>query len=77
MDKKIFYQKLAELLEMESAEINDELLLQNTGWDSLVVMMLIAMIDENYQVTVPSKELLKCQTVYDVFQLVQKAVEEK
>lgn len=77
MDKELFYVKFAEILEIDREAINDELLLQDTIWDSLVVMVLIAMIDENYNVTVPAKRLLQCQSVGEIVNLVQVAVQEK
>lgn len=77
MDKELFYVNLAEILEIDRDEVTDELLLQDTIWDSLVVMVLIAMIDENYNVTVPAKELLQCQNVGGIVDLVDIAVQEK
>ncbi len=77
MDKELFYVNLAEILELDRDEVTAELLLQDTIWDSLVVLVLIAMIDENYNVTVPAKELLQCQSVGEIVDLVDVAVQEK
>lgn len=44
------------------------------GWDSLAVLMIIAMIDSEYSVGVSADEFIKCKTVRELFDLVSKKV---
>ena len=41
------------------------------AWDSLAVLSVLAMIDSEYEKVITGEELLKCNTVKDVFELVQ------
>lgn len=40
-------------------------------WDSLALLCLLAMIDCEYDVQIPGMELKACDTLQDVFNLVQ------
>lgn len=39
-------------------------------WDSLAVLSVLAMIDSEYEKVISGEELLKCNTVQDVYDLV-------
>lgn len=41
------------------------------GWSSLVALGLIAMVDEEYYVTIKGDDLRACTTVEDVYNVVQ------
>jgi len=64
-----FYEGLAEILEVDAAEINSDYALGDS-WDSLAVVSTIALIDEVYDVTVHPERLGDCQTVGDIEKLV-------
>lgn len=43
----------------------------NDEWNSLTVMILIAMIDEKYNVQLKGEELKKAKSIQDLFELVE------
>jgi acyl carrier protein len=43
----------------------------NDEWSSLTVMILIAMIDEKYNVQLKGEELKKAKSIQDLFELVE------
>lgn len=42
-----------------------------SGWDSLALLCVIGMADENYGVSLRGKEILQCTTVESLFNLIQ------
>ncbi len=40
------------------------------GWSSMLALILIASIDEDYGVTLSAEELGKCKSISDLFELV-------
>lgn len=64
-----FYEGLAEILEVEPAEVKPDLEL-GENWDSLAVVSTIALIDDVYDVQVRPEKLADCKTVGDVDKLV-------
>ena len=68
-----FYDGLADILEVDVAEVKPELELNSNGnWDSLAVVSTIALIDEVFDEAVNADALSECLTVSDVEQLIQK-----
>ena len=65
-----FYEGLAEILEVEQAEISPEFDLKEAGWDSLAVVSTIALIDDVFALTVHPNKLGQCGTVADVENLI-------
>ena len=45
------------------------------GWNSLVALSVIAMIDEEYDVVVKGNEITGARTINDLFETVQSRVE--
>jgi acyl carrier protein len=67
MDK--FLEQIAEILEEEI--VNPEnVLTEFEAWDSLAVLSIIALADENYSVTISAAELKNAQTIEGVKQLI-------
>jgi acyl carrier protein len=66
-----FYEGLAEILEVEVADVTPELDLEEGGWDSLAVVSTIALIDDVYDITVHPDRLSECKTVGDIEALVE------
>ncbi len=62
-----FITQFAEALEMESADVkaNDKFR-EYEEWDSLAVLSVIAMIKQNYGITIPRKEFDSLLTVEDL-----------
>lgn len=46
-------------------------------WDSINALVLIAMVNVEYDVTLTAEELVNAETVNDVYQVVEKKVKEK
>lgn len=65
-----FSEGLAEILEVEAAEITPDYEL-GAAWDSLAIVSTIALIDEVYDRSVGVQELEDCKTVGDIQRLVE------
>jgi acyl carrier protein len=59
----------------ESQPYDPEGPLNAPDWDSLVVLSVIALIDETYDVVVPAKALTAVQTVPELFALLRSVQE--
>jgi len=67
-----FVRNLAELLERDVGNINpDDLFRDYEEWDSLAMLGLGAMVDENYDMVIPRKEFEKMNTVKELFEYIQ------
>ena len=75
MEIKEFIQNFAEQFEdTDASGIQRQLInvkMQLDDWNSLVALSVIAMIDEEYDVTIKGDELRAAKTVNDVFELVK------
>lgn len=65
-----FYEGLAEILEVDEAEVNSDLALGDS-WDSLAIVSTIALIDDVHDIQVRPEKLADCKTVGDIEQLVE------
>lgn len=64
-----FYEGLAEILEVDIADVDSDLEL-GEGWDSLAIVSTIALIDDVYDIQVRPEKLADCKTVSDIEALV-------
>ena len=63
---------ISEALEMNSEQIDKKDEFRNyEEWDSLAVLSLIAMIKQNYNITIPRKDFDELNTVSDLFEYIQ------
>jgi acyl carrier protein len=70
MTKREFLSLFEEILEAAPGSLKgDEVLPGMEGWDSLAVVSLIAMVDEQFDVTLSPKEIAKAGTVADLIGL--------
>ncbi len=70
MDKPEFYQRLAEILDVE--EVKPENVLKDfDGWDSLAILSVLAMADAKYGVSIKAEEIRSVVTVEDLARLVE------
>lgn len=72
MEIKEFIEKFSEAIELESideltAETEFKLL---DEWTSLSSLSIIAMVDEEYDVEINGQDLRSCETIEDLFNLV-------
>jgi len=66
-----FIAQLAEALERDASEIQaSDKFRDFEEWDSLVVLSVIAMIKQNYGITIPRKEFDTLTTVDDLYSYV-------
>ncbi|MGB8399282.1 acyl carrier protein [Bradyrhizobium sp.] len=65
-----FYSGLAEILEIDPAQVGPSLDLTKLAWDSLAIVSTIALIDDCYNVMLSGQALGQCKTVSDIEALV-------
>jgi acyl carrier protein len=65
-----FKSALAEILEVAPENLVDDLQLDGNNWDSVALMSTVALIDENFGITLPSKELDGCTSVKGLMRLI-------
>jgi acyl carrier protein len=74
MDKKTFYCKLDELLELPPGTVQGSAeLAAIEAWDSLTLLDFIAMADSQYGVSLPGKAIAECRTADDLATLVEES----
>ncbi|MEY4243814.1 MAG: hypothetical protein RLZZ245_1399 [Verrucomicrobiota bacterium] len=71
MNKKDFFLLIDELLENDPGTIKgDEVLSQQSKWDSLAAIGFIALLDQHFSTSVPAAAILACNTAADLADLV-------
>ena len=65
-----FHEGLAEIFEIDAADLKPDLHLEEKNWDSLAIVSTIALIDDLYDKTVSADALAACATVGDLDALV-------
>lgn len=74
MDQSHFLSCLDELFELEDGAIQaDTVVQQIDGWSSLTFMGLIALVDEEYEVTLSPGAVLGANTVGDLWAAIEHA----
>jgi len=76
MEFKEFLAELADLLEVDAEDLNDDYELDSENFDSVAVVSTIALIDEYFDVTVNGKSLSQAKTVGEIIDLIKKAKED-
>ncbi len=72
MLKEEFINEIAEIILVPPAELKeDKILAEFEAWDSIVIVSMIGMIDEYYNVSVKGCDLEKCNTLGEIKQLIQ------
>ncbi len=70
VDVKAFYEGLAEVFEIDAAEIAPEFDLVAHNWDSLAIVSTIALADDCFGVLLNGQALGNCRTVADLEALI-------
>ena len=74
MDPSHFHTCLDELFELEDGAIQSDSVVQDIeGWSSLTFMGLIALVDEEYDVTLAPGTVLAAKTVADLWAAIEQA----
>lgn len=64
-----FYEKLAEILEVDQVNPSDEIV-SFDNWDSLGVLSILALVDSEYGVTVSGEEIAGMKLVGELEKLI-------
>jgi len=71
MEINEFVVKVAEQFDDEPTDITpDSKFREIEGWCSLVALSIIAMVDEEYDVTLKGEDIKKSETLKDIFDIV-------
>lgn len=65
-----FESSIAEILEVDSIDLNDELE-SFDNWDSLTILSIIAFCDSEYNVTLSAEEINNSETVNGLKELIK------
>jgi len=65
-----FDKNIAEILEVDNVEMNDKLS-SFECWDSLTILSIIALADENYHVTLSAYEINNSKTIAGLKELIK------
>ena len=66
---------IAEIIEMDSAEINPEAsLVEDLGMDSMMALEILASIEKKFRIKIPEEDLPKITTVNGAIELAKKYV---
>lgn len=72
MDIKEFIEHFAEQFDELNSELTPETnFRQLEEWSSLVALLVITMVDEEYDIVLPPEEMRKTNTIQELFDLVQ------
>lgn len=67
-----FIEMFNDVLEIEDIDINSETVFKDLEeWDSLAVLSVLAMINEEYDITIPRDKFKKVNTIGELFSLTQ------
>ena len=74
MNRERFTTKLEKLLEVSPGELREEEQVRNLEhWDSLTLLGLLALADEQLQVQIDPDRLAQCVTIGDILNLLEEA----
>jgi acyl carrier protein len=73
MELKDFIEKFAEQFDdTEASEIKPETVFRELDeWSSLIALSVIAMVDEEYEITIKGEDITNAKTVEDLFHVVE------
>ena len=72
MSKEELLKSMAEILELD--EVNENLELDDDIWNSLSIVSTIALIDENFNITISGDLLNNCKTIGDLWKLIEEKI---
>ncbi|WP_316802127.1 acyl carrier protein [Pedobacter nototheniae] len=64
-----FLEQLAEIMEVDSVKPSDELT-SFEAWDSLTTLSIIALVDDEYQVSITNGEIIEAKTIGGLHNLI-------
>lgn len=66
-----FFNGLAEILEIDVADVTPQLKLGDHAWDSLAIISVIALVDELFDQMLSGQALAQSETVADIVALIK------
>ena len=66
-----FKKSLAEILDIDVTDIDDDFDLDDSVWDSLAIISTAVLVDEEYSKTVDGEKLKACKNIKDLMMLIQ------
>lgn len=76
MEKSEFLKHIDELLELAPGTLTGSEPLQAVGWDSLAIIGFMALCDDRFGLQISPLEIRDCETVDELFALVQNSLAE-
>lgn len=71
MNKEKFFDLLKEIMELEETDLNEDTVLTDlVEFNSLAIMGIIALIDENFDMLVEAEKFEEIETVKDLINIV-------
>jgi len=68
-----FIKKLEEVFEMQSGTINShDIFREYKEWDSMALLSLMAMLDDEYNKTIPREDFQKILTIEEIYNFINK-----
>jgi acyl carrier protein len=68
-----FIKKLEEVFEMQTGTINSQdIFREYKEWDSMALLSLMAMLEDEYNITIPREDFQKISTIEDIFNFLNK-----
>jgi acyl carrier protein len=64
-----FLEQMAEIMEVDNVNLSDELA-SFEAWDSLTMLSIIALADDEYQVSLTNAEIADAKTIEGLHQLI-------
>lgn len=72
MDKEKKMEIIADILELEISELKEDMILDELEtWDSVAVLSVISVMDENFGKLPLASEIIKCKKVSDLLAIMQ------
>lgn len=70
-----FLKELAQVLELD--DVTEDTVLDSQIWNSLNLISVITLIDENYDVRINTEKIQNCNTVKDLLKLIEEEKSKK
>lgn len=75
-NKKLIKNKIEDIIECHRDFLTgNEMLNEIEGWDSLAIIGLIAMIDQDYNISIRAEEIIQCIKINDIITLIESKIQ--
>ena len=77
MNHNLFNEELAAILEIDLDELGPEKELDNNNWNSLSIVATIALLDEQFGISIEGEKLKNCLSVGELWNLIEQTIASK